>query len=139
MNCTEQISVAIVDDDASTCKAVSRLLCAAGMRSVAYASAEAFLDNDSKPGPDCLILDIQLGRMSGFDLQRQLALAGRTVPIIFITAHDEPETRERAQRLGCAAYLRKTDPGQAVIDAIHHAFASRGASSSTPELSSLCG
>src|SRR6267378_3672926 len=125
MNCPRQILVAVVDDDASICKAVGRLLCAAGMRSIAYASAEALLDDSSEPGPDCLILDIQLGGMSGFDLQRQLALAGKTVPIIFITAHDEPETRDLAQRLGCASYLRKTDPGKAVIEAIHQALASK--------------
>jgi FixJ family two-component response regulator len=135
MNCTSQILVAVVDDDASMCKAVGRLLCAAGMRSVAFASAEAFLENVPEPGPDCLILDIQLGGMSGFDLQRQLALVGKTVPIIFITAHEESETREHAHRLGCAAYLRKTDPGHAVIEAIRQALASKGTNSGTPSLS----
>jgi FixJ family two-component response regulator len=116
---------------------VGRLLGAVGMKYVAYASAEAFLGSAAGASLDCLILDIQLGGMSGFDLHRQLALAGSTVPIIFITAHDEPETREQAERLGCAAYLRKTDPGASVIEAIRQAFMANMANANSPKLS-LC-
>jgi FixJ family two-component response regulator len=119
--CGKPIQVAVVDDDASLCRAVSRLLSAAGIGCRTYDSGEAFLREQSQAEHNCLLLDIQLGGMSGFDLQRELALAGRNIPIIFITAYDEPETREEAQRLGCAAYLRKTDSGQAVIQAIRTA------------------
>ena len=71
--------------------------------------------------PDCILLDIQLGGMSGFELQTLLANSGSTIPVIFITAHDDPEIREQAKGTNCVAYLRKTDPGQAVLEAIRKA------------------
>ena len=61
------------------------------------------------------MLDIQLGGMSGIELHRQLQASGSSTPVIYITAHDEPETREQAQAAGCAAYFRKTAPGQDVL------------------------
>ncbi len=124
MNNNRKIQVALVDDDACLCKAVSRLLAASGIQSTTYTSAEAFLDDQAYQDAECLILDIQLNGLSGIDLQRHLIAIEKLVPVIFITAHDEPETREQAQRLGCVAYLRKTDPGQAVIEAIRRAVSS---------------
>ena len=121
MSSTKTITVAIVDDDASLCHAMDRLLRAAGFQSVTYLSAEAFLEDAERVRPDCALLDIQLGGMSGFELQNLLLASGSTTPIIFITAHDDPETREQARQTNCVAYLRKTDPGQAVLDAIRRA------------------
>jgi FixJ family two-component response regulator len=115
------VRVAMVDDDASLCKALARLLAAAGISTTIYSSAEAFLADEEKKDPDCLILDIELGGMSGLDLQRSLSTMGREIPIVFITAHDEPELGEQAARLGCVAYLRKTDPGHAVLEAVGRA------------------
>ena len=117
----EKIRVAIVDDDASLCKALARLLSAAGISPIAYESAEVFLSDGTNGDPDCLILDIELGGMSGLDLQRALWAVGREIPIIFITAHEEPEFAEQAARLGCVAYLRKSDPGHAVLEAVGRA------------------
>jgi FixJ family two-component response regulator len=121
MSSTKTITVAIVDDDASLCHAMDRLLRAAGYHAFTYPSAEAFLQDEGRVGPDCILLDIQLGGMSGFELQTRLASSGSTIPVIFITAHDDPETREQARQTDCVAYLRKTDPGQAVLDAIRRA------------------
>ena len=118
MSSTQTITVAIVDDDTSLCHAMDRLLRAAGFQSVTYLSGEAFLEDAKRARPDCILLDIQLGGMSGFELQNLLLASGSTTPIIFITAHDDPETREQARQTNCVAYLRKTDPGQAVLDAI---------------------
>jgi len=129
MNDSKKIQVAVVDDDACLCKAVSRLLAASGIQSTTYTSAEAFLDDQAYLEADCLILDIQLGGLSGLDLHRHLISLGKTVPVMFITAHDEPETCKLAQRLGCAVYFRKTDAGQAVIEAIR-----RAVSANTPEI-----
>src|SRR5215471_12880489 len=103
--------VAVVDDDTSLCRALARLLAAAGIQSRCYASAEAFLEDRQKRAPDCLILDLQLGGISGFDLQRELTTQGRSVPIIFITADDSPEAREQALCAGCEGFFLKTDPG----------------------------
>jgi len=121
----KKVNVAIVDDDASLCKAMSRLLAAAGIESVTYPSAESFLDGRPGSEPGCLLLDIQLGGMSGFELQQRLAAAGETTPVIFITAHDEQEVRQQAERFGCVAYLQKTDSGEAVIEAVRRALGSR--------------
>ena len=116
-----QTYVAVVDDDESACRALSRLLRAEGIQPVSYLSAEAFLADTKRPLFDCLVLDIQLGGMSGIDLHRQLRSSGSSTPVIYVTAHDEPEMREQALSVGCAAYFRKTAPGQEVLEAIRHA------------------
>jgi FixJ family two-component response regulator len=116
------IHVAIVDDDASLCKALSRLLTAADMSSTIYYSAEAFLTDGLIREPDCLILDIQLSGMTGLELQRCLRATHRHVPVIFITAHDQPELREQALRDGCIAYLRKNDSGETLLATVRSAL-----------------
>ena len=121
MSVPGQTYVGVVDDDESVCRALSRLLRAEGIQPVSYLSAEAFLADTKRPLFDCLVLDIQLGGMSGVDLHRQLQASGSSTPVIYITAHDEPETRELAQAAGCAAYFRKTAPGQDVLRAIRRA------------------
>ena len=113
-----EITVAVVDDDVSLCKALHRLLRGWGMQAVTYPSAEAFLEDVHPPRLDCLVLDIQLGGMSGFQLQQELQASGSRLPVIFITAHDETETRDRALKTGCVAYLRKVEPGETLREAI---------------------
>jgi FixJ family two-component response regulator len=112
------IYIAVVDDDESVCRSLGRLLRAAGIQPVTYPTAEAFLADTKHPRFDCLVLDIQLGGMSGIELQRHLAASGDRTPVIFITAHDAPEAREEALAAGCAAYFRKTDSGADVLEAI---------------------
>jgi CheY-like chemotaxis protein len=70
-----------------------------------------------------LVLDVQLGRISGIELQRQLTASGVRTPVIFLTAHDAPGARERALAAGCTGYFRKTDSGAEVIEAIRRAVA----------------
>ena len=69
------------------------------------------------------MFDIQLGGMSGIELARRLMAEGWHIPVIFITAHDDPETRAEAEAAGCTAYFRKTDSGAEVLDAIRRAAA----------------
>ena len=66
----------------------------------------------------CLLLDVQLLGMSGLDLQRQLAVEGVTTPVLFITAHDDPQARAQAMARGCVGFFRKTDAGSELLDAI---------------------
>ena len=68
----------------------------------------------------CLLVDIQLGGMSGFEMQRRLASEGSRTPVIFITAYDDPAAIADAERAGCA-FLRKTDDGVQLMDAIRKA------------------
>jgi len=110
--------VAIVDDDESVCRSFGRLLRAAGMQPVTYDSAESFLADEKRPKFGCLLLDIQLGGISGLELAQRLSAAADSTPIIFITAHDDPEARSAAEALGCVAYFRKTDSGKEVLEAI---------------------
>jgi FixJ family two-component response regulator len=115
--------IAVVDDDESMGKALSRLLESSSYRVRVYASAEALLADPDHGQANFLVLDIQLGGMSGLELRDRLAQTGRVPFIAFVTAHDEPATRERAWKGGCVAFLRKPFPGQRLLDAIHSAFA----------------
>ncbi len=115
------VYVAVVDDDESVCRSFSRLLRLAGFQPVTYASAEALLQDDKRPRFDCLLLDIQLEGMSGLELSRRLAAVKDSTPVIFITAHDDPEVRSQALASGCAGYFRKTDSGEEVLNAIRRA------------------
>ncbi len=75
--------------------------------------ASVFLDANA-----CVISDVQMPGTSGLDLPVLLARAGRRVPVIFVTAHDTPETRDRAQSAGAVAYFRKPVDDQALLDAV---------------------
>ena len=123
MSKTTPIYVAVVDDDESLCRSLSRLLRAGGIQPINYASAEAFLADTKHPQFDCLVLDIQLGGMSGIELAQRLAAEGGRIPIIFITAYDDPAARANAEAVGCAAYFRKSDSGAEVLDAIRRVAA----------------
>ena len=115
--------VAVVDDDESVCRSFARLLRAAGMQAITYDSAESFLADRKHPQFSCLVLDVQLGGISGVELAQRLTAVGQRTPIVFITAHDDPEARSAAEALGCAAYFRKTDSGKEVLEAIRRVAA----------------
>lgn len=117
MSSTTPVYVAVVDDDESLCRSLGRLLRASGIQPVTYSSAEEFLADSKHPKFDCLVLDIQLGGLSGIQLQRRRVAAGEKTPVIFISAHDDPKVRAEAEDLGCA-FFNKTDPGSAVLDTI---------------------
>ncbi len=121
MSNTEPFYVGIVDDDEHFSRALGRLLRAAGIQSITYASAEAFLADTKHPQFDCLVLDVQLGGMTGIELGRRIVADGPHAPFIYLTAHDDPDVRAGAEAIGCAAFFRKTDSGADVLDAIRRA------------------
>ena len=108
--------VAIVDDDNSVRRSLVRVVQSAGYTAEGFASAREFLDWLPRGRAACLLLDVHMSEMSGFDLQDRLA-----VPIIFITAHDDAKTQERIAKSGAVAHLRKPCAEQTVLDAIHRA------------------
>ena len=112
------IYIAVVDDDENVCRSFARLLRAAGMQPITYESAEAFLADTRHPQFSCVVLDVQLGGMSGIELARQFVAEGRRLPVVFITAHDDPTVRAAAEAAGCAAYFRKTDSGKEMLETI---------------------
>jgi FixJ family two-component response regulator len=123
MSSTDNIYVAIVDDDESICRSLNRLLRAANFLPVAYSSAEAFLADWKHPRFDCLLLDIQMKGMSGIELKEHLDRGGTAPPVIYITAHDDPEAQTKALAAGCEGFFRKTTPGSEIIAAIRSAAA----------------
>ena len=114
--------VAVVDDDESLCRSMARLLRAAGMEAVIYRSAEDFLEDTNRPKFGCLLLDVQLGGMSGIELNQRLSATGSTTPVIYITAHPETEIRAKALQTACVAYLRKTEPTEVLLGALRKAI-----------------
>lgn len=113
--------VAIVDDDPSLCRSFSRLLRLAGYEPWSFYSAEDFLADAGRERFDCVLLDIQLGGMSGLELQRALKTRGEKTPVIFVTAHDEPGMRSEALQAGCAAFFSKNADGARILDAVREA------------------
>jgi FixJ family two-component response regulator len=111
-------TVAVVDDDAGMRKSLKTLLSAFGYATYTFDSAEAFLGTAAGNNADCLVLDVQLGDMSGIILARRLAETGVKFPIIFMTAVDDPETRSQVAQLGCITCLRKPFSADLLIEAI---------------------
>ena len=128
--------VAVVDDDDSFARALGRLLRASGFEVQTYPSGEAFLASTALPPPDCLVLDIQLGGMSGLDLLRRLRALGNLVPIIFVTAHDGAKVSDEAVQSGCVAYLRKPVVSRALLEAVAKALHPSSPLASSPPCNS---
>lgn len=100
--------VAIVDDDASVCRAIRRLLLSIGIDADTFLSGDEFLSawsDVSVRRPGCVILDIHMPGTNGLEVQRQLS--GYGIPVIIITAFDEIDLRQQALASGAAGYLRK--------------------------------
>ena len=115
--------VAIVENDPSMLRAAGDLLDAHGFTTIAFSSAEEFLAGDGNRGIDCVLVDIDLGGMSGIELRRELELSGSVLPVIFMTALDDDATRRQALGAGCVAFLRKPFSQGALLDAIKKAVA----------------
>ncbi|MGC1579643.1 MAG: response regulator [Beijerinckiaceae bacterium] len=119
---TKQKIVAVVEDNASTLKAIRRLLSARGFQVETWLSAEAFLASGASRYANCLLLDINLGQMSGLELRGQLASSGCTAPIIFMTGNHDERTRQEALKAGCADFLRKPFSSHVLFAAIARAI-----------------
>jgi FixJ family two-component response regulator len=113
----------VVDDDAPLRRALQRLLRGFGFAVETFGSAEEILAAWPTPSPDCLVLDIRLGALSGFDLHERLRADGRAIPTVFITGHDDAATREHARRIGAAGYVRKPFEDESLVAAIEEALA----------------
>ena len=113
--------VAVVDDDPDMRDAMVTLISAYGYGARAFDSAETFLACASKCQARCLLVDIQLGDLSGVELARQLAADGFKFPIIFMSGHDDAMIEIQAIAAGGIAFLRKPFPSKMLIDAIKRA------------------
>jgi FixJ family two-component response regulator len=110
--------IAIVDDDQWIRRSLQRLLKSAGYRAEAFISAEHFLAARNHVETGCIILDIGLPGMNGFELERRLTAEDSRLPVVFVSAHDEPEVRDEAAHAGAVAFLGKPFDDNALLDAI---------------------
>jgi FixJ family two-component response regulator len=120
--CKARPFVAVVDDEESVRCALVRLLRASELDSEGFASGEEFLSSLSTRKPDCAILDLQMDGLSGRDIQKELLGLASPIPLVIITAHDEPRVREQCLADGASAYLRKPLLGDVLIRSVHAAM-----------------
>jgi FixJ family two-component response regulator len=116
--------IAVVDDEPSVCRALERLLRAAKFEVVTYCGGEEFLASLASVRPQCVVLDLHMPRVNGFEVQSRLARdpAGN-IGVVVITAHDSEESKERALAGGAHTYLRKPVDAQPLLEAIRAAIA----------------
>jgi FixJ family two-component response regulator len=99
--------ISIVDDDESLREALKSLVRSIGYHAAAYGSAEEFLDSGCVHDTSCLITDVNMEGLSGFDLQDRLTREGHAMPIIFVTALPEEQVRSRACEGGAFGFFQK--------------------------------
>ena len=99
--------ISVVDDDESIRRTTTRLIESFGFRAAAFESAESLLRSGQLHDTSCLIVDVQMPGMNGLQLQSHLVAEGCGIPIIFITAYDDKESRRRAMQAGAVAFLGK--------------------------------
>lgn len=115
--------ISIVDDDESVREAVRSLLKSVGYRAEVFTSAEEFLRSGRPHETSCLILDVLMPGMGGLELQRRLAAAGSSIPVIFITAHaGDREARTQALAAGAVVFLGKPFSEESLLSAVQTAL-----------------
>lgn len=118
----DTIWVAVIDDEESVRRAVTRLLRMDGLAVRDFATGAAFLTALQGSRPACVILDLHMPDLSGFDVQARLAQDAPGIPVIIITGLDSPETRRRAMAAEPSAYLLKPMHAGALLDAVRHSL-----------------
>jgi RNA polymerase sigma factor (sigma-70 family) len=114
--------VIIIEDDASMREAIMTLIETVGLNGHMYASGQEFLQYSPPDGPSCLVLDVRLPGLSGLNLQRELAMRGMDIPIIFITGHGDIPMSVQAMKAGAVEFLTKPFRDQDLLDAIAQAL-----------------
>lgn len=114
--------VFLVDDQPAILKALDRLLASAGYTVQGYHSAREFLDSGDAGTPGCLVLDLAMPDMGGMALQRELALRGSHLPVIFLTGEGDIATGVQAMKRGAADFLTKPVDAERLLAAVAAAF-----------------
>ncbi len=115
---TREAMVYVIDDDESVRKALKRLFRSVDLDVETFSCAEEFLGSPRQDQNACILMDIRMPGLTGFDLQKRLLSQGIEIPVIVISASDDVQTREHARRLGAEAFFRKPVDDQALLDAI---------------------
>jgi FixJ family two-component response regulator len=127
-------TVYVVDDDPSSRKGIARLVRTASYDVSDFASANEFLEALGPDAQGCVILDAGITGLSTEENHADLKLAAARLPIIVVSAHDDPDTRQKAKTIGAVGFFRKPVDGTALLDAIDWAL--RSSSSKENEFSS---
>src|SRR5690349_611507 len=110
--------ISIVDDDESVRDALKSLIDSVGFHAEPFRSGEEFLSSPYLLQTDCLITDVRMPGMSGLELQERLNAAHSSIPVVFISAHDDDEARARGLRAGAVAFLQKPFSEDSLLGAI---------------------
>jgi FixJ family two-component response regulator len=116
--------ICIVDDDASVRRALGRLIGSFGFEVALFESGRACLDGTAIDRASCLVLDLSMPGMDGFELHRLLQSTGRSVPTVFISAHDDERYQQQARAVGGVAFLNKPCDENLLRDVIDEAVSS---------------
>ncbi|MEH2473377.1 FixJ family two-component response regulator [Nitrobacteraceae bacterium AZCC 2161] len=111
-------TILVIDDDSDLRNSLGRLFRSVGLSAKLFASVSDFLKSEPTEGPSCLVLDVRLPGQSGLEFQRELAAAGRDLPIIFITGHGDIPMSVQAMKSGAIEFLTKPIRDQELLDAI---------------------
>jgi FixJ family two-component response regulator len=111
-------TILVIDDDVELRNSIECLLRSVGLRTKLFASVSDFLKSEPTDGPSCLVLDVRLPGQSGLEFQRELAAAGRELPIIFITGHGDIPMSVQAMKGGAIEFFTKPIRDQEFLDAI---------------------
>ena len=120
--------VFVVDDDESARRGLARLLRAAGHDVREFASGNEFLDALQPEVSGCVLLDLRMPGLSGEELQAELESLRVDLPIIVVTADDDPAARRKARTMKATAFFRKPVDGTALLDSITWALRSANSS-----------
>lgn len=117
--------ISVVDDDESCRKSTMLLIQSFGFQAAGFESAESLLKSSRLPETSCLIIDLRMPGMNGLQLQSHLAAAGYKVPIIFVTAYDNRESRRQAMQAGAVGFLSKPFTDELLLQALRSALPSQ--------------
>jgi FixJ family two-component response regulator len=115
-------TVFVIDDDHSMREALGRLLQSVGLQVRLFSSALELQKSELPDVPSCLVLDVRLPGLSGFDLQAELAEGNIHIPIVFITGHGDIPMSVRAMKAGAVDFLSKPFRDQDLLDAVNQAL-----------------
>ena len=110
--------VLVLDDEANLRKVLAALLRREGYDVTVAVDGEQGLAEFHKNGADIVVTDLVMPKVGGMEVLSAVKSANSDVPVIIITAHDDPETRHKAEMAGCAGYFRKNDSGEDILAAI---------------------
>jgi FixJ family two-component response regulator len=112
-------NIYIVDDDESVCRALKTLLMTYDFEVETFNSAQSFFDTVAHDSPGCLLLDIHMPGLDGWEVQKRILASGSPRPVIFISAEKQDTVTDRALKAGAVGFLQKPVSGQTLVDLIN--------------------